>query len=148
LNTNGFNPGSIKELARCGLNSVRISINSFNKARYDAYYKPCGYKLRDVLNSIRQAKKSGLFVSLNYLTFPGFTDSEEEVNLLLKFLKTGSVDFLQLRNLSIDPEFFMQQMPRPQGKPLGMLRMIAKIKACCPKVRLGYFNLSKNKFML
>ncbi len=140
LNTNGYNSSYIRELALAGLDSVRISLNSLNKESYSAYYRPRGYDLGDVLTSIREAKKSGLFVSLNILVFPGFNDLQEEISPLAKFLKKGYVDLVQLRNLSIDPQVFTGRMPYPKGKPLGILSMIAVLKKLCPKVRLGYFN--------
>ena len=148
LNTNGFCPEYLKELAFLGLNSVRISLNSFSPKRYNAYYRPCGYKFNDVVDSIVQAKKCGLFVSLNYLLFPGVSDASQEIKRLIVFLKKGYVDLLQLRNLSIDPQVFLDRMPLTLGRPLGILNMIALIKGQCPRLRLGYFNLPKEKFML
>jgi pyruvate-formate lyase-activating enzyme len=147
LNTNGFCPKYLKKLASLGLNSVRISINSFSKERYQAYYRPCGYKFSDVLASIAQAKKSGLFVSLNYLLFPGASDEKNEVRRLIAFLKKGYVDLLQLRNLSIDPELFLYRMPPVKSGSLGISNMIKLIKKECPGLRLGYFNLPKEKFI-
>ena len=146
LNTNGFNGGYLKELAERGLDSVRISINSFDRKFYEAYYRPKGYSLPDVLDAVIQAKKSGLFVALNLLTFPGFTDAEKEASALVKFLKKGHVDLLQLRNLSIDPQFFLKHMPRPQGRPLGISRLVSLLRKKCPGLRVGYFNLYKKSF--
>jgi len=146
LNTNGFDPGHIQELARAGLDSVRISINSFRAASYNAYYRPGGYIFDDVLDSIKISRKSGLFVSLNYLVFPGFSDSAQEVKKLISFLKKGYVDLLQLRNLSIDPDFFGSAMPKPDKEALGVAAMIFMIRKECPGLRLGYFNLPREKF--
>lgn len=143
LNTNGSNPLYLKELASLGLNSVRISLNSLNPERYEAYYRPKNYRFNDVLTSIACSKKSGLFVSLNFLVFPGFSDSEDEVSALIEFLKKGHVDLLQLRNLSIDPEFFKSRMPVSQNKPMGIFAMISLIRKNCPRLRTGYFNLPK-----
>ena len=146
LNTNGFYPRYIKELATSGLDSVRVSINSLDKKLYEAYFRPRGYDLSDVLRSVVVAKKSGLFVSLNLLTFPGITDSSCEVFRLIKFLNKGFVDLLQLRNLSIDPDFFLKHMPVSEDGSLGILNMVTLLKRSCPKVRLGYFNLPKERF--
>jgi MoaA/NifB/PqqE/SkfB family radical SAM enzyme len=146
LNTNGFNPGHIRELAGAGLNSIRISLNSLDPESYNAYYRPQGYRFNDVLDSIKASKKTGLFVSLNFLVFPGYSDSKEEANRLIQFLKKGYVDLLQLRNLSIDPDFFGSRMPRPKSEAKGIKTMVGLIKRECPGLRLGYFNLSKDKF--
>ena len=148
LNTNGSHPSYLKELALNGLDSVRISLNSLNEKRYNAYYRPQGYSFGDVLTSIREAKENGLFVSLNLLMFPGFSDCEEEIASLAKFLKKGYVDLVQLRNLSIDPEFFITCMPFPKSRPRGIVSLIALLKKFSPKVRLGYFNLPKERFKL
>ena len=77
LNTNGYSPEKIKRLAGAGLNSVRISLNSSLKKSYDAYYRPVNYKYADVLKSIAVAKQNGLYVSINLLVFPGYTDREQ-----------------------------------------------------------------------
>lgn len=146
LNTNGSRPEYICELARAGLNSVRISVNSFKEEYYKAYFRPRGYSLPDVLRSVVIAKKSGLFVSLNLLTFPGLTDDCDEVERLLGFLKKGHVDFLQLRNLCIDQELLLSAMPSTRRKPIGILKMIRLIKKECPSMRLGYFNRAKEEF--
>jgi pyruvate-formate lyase-activating enzyme len=119
LNTNGCDAASIRALAACGLDSVRISINSFHPRLYRAYYRPWGYTFGDVVASIREAKSNGLFVSLNYLTFPGFTDDADDVARLISFLKEGNVDLLQLRNLCIDPVVFSRKMRLQRKRPLG-----------------------------
>jgi pyruvate-formate lyase-activating enzyme len=146
LNTNGSHPEHIRALARAGLNSVRISVNSFKEEYYRAYFRPRGYSLPDVLRAAVIAKKSGLFVSLNLLTFPGLTDRRDEVMRLVGFLRKGCVDFLQMRNLCIDQDLLLSAMPVSTHEPLGILEMIKLVKKECPNVRLGYFNRSKEAF--
>lgn len=147
LNTNGFKPAHLKALAAEGLDSVRISLNAFNEKLYHAYYRPKNYSFRDVISSFGAAKKSGLFVSLNYLTFPGLCDAPGDVKRLINFLKKGYVDLLQLRNLSIDADLLLEKMsPSKPQAPVGMRRMVSWIKKECPGVRLGYFNIPKEKF--
>jgi pyruvate-formate lyase-activating enzyme len=146
LNTNAYNSGYLSELARLGLNSVRISINSLQGNFYSAYYRPRGYKFEDVLKSIKTAKKSGLFVSLNLLVFPGLTDTPKEVSRLLSLLGNGYVDLLQLRNLCLDSDFYLNRIPRIKDKAIGVLKMINIIRRRVPHVRFGYFNLPKEKF--
>ncbi len=146
LNTNGFNPGYLEQLANAGLDSVRVSLNSVCEKSYNDYYRPRGYRLRDVLDSVRRAKKSGLFVSINLLVMPGFTDAKSEVDCLVKFLKHGFVDLLQLRNLSVDPDLLKARVPYPDGGPMGIVKMISLLKKECKGMRLGYFNLPKEKY--
>lgn len=147
LNTNGFSPGCIEELASCGLDSVRISLNSLDPSCYQSYYRPKGFSLQDVLGSFRAARQSGLFVSCNLLVFPGVTDTIQESRRVIGFLKKGQVDLLQLRNLSIDPELLMRHVPAPAAKDiLGILSLADLLKKECPRLRLGYFNLPKARF--
>ena len=146
LNTNAYKLQYLRELSRVGLNSVRISINSFQEKFYNAYYRPKGYKFNDVLSSIKTAKKVGLFVSLNLLVFPGLTDTPTEVKRLIRSLKMGYVDLLQLRNLCIDSDFYLKKMPKIREKALGVGKMIKLIKKSAPRIRFGYFNLPKERF--
>lgn len=140
LNTNGYDPRRVRALARAGLDSVRISLNSSLKKQYDAYYRPLRYDFADVKRSIRTAKDEGLYVSINYLVFPGYTDREQEVAGLLSLLREGNVDMVQMRNLSIDPWWYIREIPRPKGDALGIARLIALLKREYPEVRIDYFN--------
>ena len=140
LNTNGCSPEKIQRLARAGLDSVRISLNSSLRKQYDAYYRPVNYSFADVRRSIRTAKAEGLFVSINLLVFPGYTDREQEVKGLLKLLHEGNVDMVQMRNLSIDPWWYIRTISRPKGKAIGIAPLIDLFKRELPKTRIDYFN--------
>lgn len=146
MNTNGSKPAALAALARAGLNSVRVSLNSFHPDLYEAYYRPQGYGLKDVLGFVEAAHKAGLFVSLNYLTLPGFTDQEDEIRRCIRFLEKGRVHLLQMRNLCMDPDVFFKKMPVRKGKPAGLRNMIRRIRKECPSVRIGYFNPPKADF--
>lgn len=143
INTNGSIPEVIEKLKNSGLDSIRVSINSFMEKTYNAYYRPIGYRFEDVIESIRKSKDLGLFTSINYLIFPGYNDAEEEVESLLRFLESCPVDLIQFRNLSIDPFVYMSQVPKPRGVMIGVRRLIALIKERFPKIRIGYFNIPK-----
>lgn len=140
LNTNGFSPGRIRVLARAGLQAVRISLNSSLKASYNAYYRPVNYSYSDVLRSIKAAKDQGLYVNVNLLVFPGYTDREQEAEGLVRlFLSTG-VDVVQMRNLSIDPWWYIKKIPRPRGRALGIRGLIRLFRKELPGMRVDYFN--------
>ncbi len=137
LNTNGSRP---RELARCieaGLQAVRISLNSFREATYAAYYRPQGYGLADVFDSIRVARAAGLRVSLNLLTHPGVTDDVDEVAAMERFLREQPVDMVQTRTLNIDPHRYFALVGRPQ-ETVGMRAAIESIAA--RGVRVGNFT--------
>ncbi len=146
MNTNGAMPDRLERLAAAGLDSVRISTVSFRRESYDAYYRPRGYGGSDVLSSFRLAHKSGLFVSLNLLVAPGFTDRGSEAKALCGFLKKGFVDLLQWRNLSMDPEVFFRRMPVSDGRPQGLFSLMKRVKKEKKTLRYGYFNLPKQRF--
>lgn len=141
LNTNGYSPEKIKRLAGAGLNSVRISLNSSVKKCYDTYYRPVNYKYSDVLKSISVAKQNGLYVSINLLVFPGYTDREREAEGLVKLFSKHNVDMVQMRNLSIDPWWYIRTVPRPKGKSIGISGLLALFKRELPKTRIDYFNV-------
>jgi pyruvate-formate lyase-activating enzyme len=127
LNTNGSLPKSLRRLIEAGLQAVRISLNSFRNEAYAAYYRPTGYDLDDVLESIALAVSSGLRVSLNYLTHPGVTDEREEIEKLERFLSANRVALVQTRTLNIDPERYFAAVGRPR-EPLGMREALRRIE--------------------
>ena len=146
LNTNACSPELLQELAKAGLDSVRISLNSFREDLYNAYCRPRRYGLSDVLESIKVGKKAGLFVSLNLLIFPGVSDTKKELSSLTRFLKKGYIDMLQMRNLCIDVDYYLKSIPPIEETPLGVYEMIRLIKRESPGVILGYFNLPREHF--
>ncbi len=127
LNTNGSLPKSLARLIDAGLQAVRISLNSFRGDVYAAYYRPTGYELDDVLESIALAVARGLRVSLNYLTHPGVTDERAEVETLERFLSEHRVAMVQTRTLNIDPERYFASVGRP-AEPLGMREALLRIE--------------------
>jgi len=51
LNTNGSWPERVRKIARSGLDSIRISLNSARAEFYRAYYRPTNYDFEDVVES-------------------------------------------------------------------------------------------------
>jgi pyruvate-formate lyase-activating enzyme len=139
INTNGSIPEAVEPLARAGLTSFRISLNSAQEQYYLSYYRP-NYSFAQVLETIKEAKKHNLFVSLNYLFFPGFNDTEQETEALLDLLKTYQVDFIQLRNLNLDPNLYLSLFPQFNSPSLGLHNFLKRIKKECPWIKFGYFN--------
>ena len=142
MNTNASRPEAIALLFDAGLNSIRVSMNSVRQEYYDRYYKPAGYAFKDVLRSIRIAKKKNGFVSINYLTMPGFTDSEDEYRALKRFIEDYKIDMIQWRNLNFDPLAYFRII-RYSAKPtdmIGVRQMIASLKIAFPRLKMGYYN--------
>lgn len=145
FNSNASIPDAVDRLADAGLDSIRISLNSVRKDLYNAYYRPLTYTFSDVMESVRRAKKKGLFTMLNYLVFPGVTDQIEEVEALINLVEDAGVDLVQLRNLSIDPVLYWQAM-KATGKGMGMKAMMDRVKEKIPHLQYGYFNRTKENF--
>ncbi len=140
LNSNASLPGAVEALAVAGLTSLRVSMNSAREDVYARYYRP-NYKWDDVRVSIRVARGHNVFVSLNLLYFPGITDCEEEIAALTELITTCGVNFIQLRNLNIDPDLYWELMDGiPFGPAVGLLNFKKRLKKACPGLAFGYFN--------
>ncbi len=140
LNTNGSLPDRVRILAESGLDSIRISLNSARKDHYLAYYRPKSFEFEDVVSSIRLSKDMGLYTMLNYLVFPGVTDQETEIEALKTLIEKTGVNFIHMKNLNIDPQFYLSRMPEDNSPAVGMKTMTERIKKEFPDVELGYFN--------
>ncbi|MDO3376923.1 radical SAM protein [Geoalkalibacter halelectricus] len=145
LNTNASLPDAVEGLAEAGLDSIRVSLNSVRPGLYEAYHRPRGYRFEDVVESLRRAKRRGLFTMLNYLVFPGVSDQPAEVEALLALLEETGVDLIQLRNLSIDPQIYWQAMGET-NPGMGMKAMMDLVKQRVPRLQYGYFNRTRENF--
>ncbi len=144
LNTNASLPKAIESLFKVGLDSMRVSINSFQPHQYHAYFRPASYQFEDVIQSIDIALRLGKHVSLNYLHFPGVTDHPHEVHALTSFLKKYPIHLIQWRNLNIDPLIYYQAMQSNTDQqlehPMGIRHLIQYIQSTFPNIKHGYFN--------
>jgi molybdenum cofactor biosynthesis enzyme MoaA len=145
-NTNGSLPQRVEQIARAGLDSIRISLNSVLGPAYTAYYQPRYYRWEEVRESIRRARTLGVYTTINYLVFPGVTDREEELEGLLDLIRESGLDMIQMRNLSIDPELYLKTVPPARGKCVGIRAVLQAIRREFPQVEVGYFNRPKELF--
>jgi pyruvate-formate lyase-activating enzyme len=136
LNTNGSQLPALERCIDAGLDAVRISLNSFRPRVYAAYYRPVGYGLDEVLESVRVATARNVRVSLNLLTHPGVTDDEEEIAAMEAFLCSCPVAMVQTRTLNIDPAIYFEAVGRPRA-PRGMRHAIGTIRRL---TRVGNFT--------
>ncbi|MCL1985023.1 MAG: radical SAM protein [Betaproteobacteria bacterium] len=141
VNSNASLPDAVAKLAEAGLDSLRVSMNSAREDCYTLYYRPRGYTLAQVRESIARARAAGVFVSINLLYFPGVSDTEEEIAALADLVQTYKIDFLQLRNLNIDPELYMELLaPVALGPSAGFGNFRKRLRKACPWLGFGYFN--------
>ena len=127
-------------MAKSGLDSIRISLNSARSEFYQAYYRPRDYDFADVEVSISLSRELGLYTMINYLVFPGITDQEEEIEALRRLIGKTGVNFIHLKNLNIDPQLYIDQMPKAASRAVGTKKMVAMLEEEFPDVTLGYFN--------
>jgi pyruvate-formate lyase-activating enzyme len=148
MNTNGSRSGVLERLFKVGLDSVRISMNSVREKCYEAYFRPDGYRLGDVFKSIEVALAHEKFVAVNYLNSPGFTDTPQEVGALCRFLQNYPIHMMQWRNLNFDPIQYWKKMNAvaTHDHPIGMEKLLNRIRQQFPKLKFGYFNPPKEKF--
>jgi len=145
-NTNGSLPRRVEQIAQAGLDSMRVSLNSALGPTYTSYYLPRSYRWEDVRASVRIAKESGLYTTLNYLVFPGVTDREEELDAFVALVRETRADMIQMRNLSIDPELYLRTVPPARGRCVGIRTVLQTIRREFPHVEIGYFNRPKELF--
>ena len=145
FNSNASIPDAVDALAEAGIDSIRVSLNSAQETLYDAYYRQRGYVFADVVESLRRAKRHGLFTMLNYLVFPGVSDQRVEVDALKGLVGEIGVDLIQMRNLSLDPKLYLDTLGI-QGRGIGMVAMLKELKAEFPQLQYGYFNRTRENF--
>jgi molybdenum cofactor biosynthesis enzyme MoaA len=141
LNSNSSLPQALEKLIDAGLDSLRVSLNSAQERYYTGYYRPNGYAFADVLSSIRRMKSAGRFVSLNYFILPGLSDSVPEFEALCTLVASCRPDMIQLRNLNMDPEWYLRTIGLPHLETaMGIHPWLKALKKEFPALRFGYFN--------
>lgn len=145
FNSNGSIPERITMLCDAGMDSFRFSMNSVREELYNRYYRPKGYAFSDVMRSVKTAKDAGRFTMINYLVSPGVSDAPAEVEALLRFVGDTGIDMIQMRNLSIDPDFYNREMG-VNTKGIGMYKLLQRLKQEFPRLQFGYYNRTRENF--
>ncbi len=141
LNSNASLPDAVDRLAKVGLDSIRVSMNSARLDKHQLYYRPKNFSFVDVRQSIAVMKEHGRHVSLNYFILPGFTDDPDEFAALCELIESYQPELIQLRNLNMDPEQYLKAVEHTPSKPaLGIRRWLELLKAQFPQLKFGYFN--------
>ena len=139
MNSNAGFPEGMKKIVDAGLDSLRVSIISAREESYDAYYR-ASYPLDNVKESLRYALDHDVYVSLNLLHFPGFTDRVEELAAWQEFFRVLPVQMIQMRNLNIDPTLFLRTMPEAESDPVGTKNFMDTLHAEFPQLVIGSFS--------
>jgi pyruvate-formate lyase-activating enzyme len=141
INTNGSKPDAVKILCDVGLDSIRVSTNSFLPHVYNPYYRPNNYELNDIIESLKVVTDNGGWASINYFVFPGMTDTEAEYEALRKVIQYTNLSMIQWRNFNIDPDWYLGKIGVTETAELmGIKQFMDLIQEEFPDVKFGYFN--------
>ncbi|WP_336790845.1 radical SAM protein [Paenibacillus sp. MMO-177] len=140
INTNAGLTDFMRAIVDAGLDLMRVSTISAIDEHYNAYYKPRAYTLANVEKSLKYATDKGVYTSINYLIFPGVTDREEEIEAMIGFAKRTGLKLIQMRNLNIDPESYLQLIPPAKGEIYGMKQMLEIFREELPDVVIGSYT--------
>jgi len=86
---------------------------------------------------MRRHKK---WISINYFVFPGVTDHPEELNAFLDVCRRARPNIVQMRNLNIDPDVYVDLVGPTATNPEGIRRWTETVRRELPGIRFGYFN--------
>ena len=145
LNTNASMPRALENLFDAGLDSIRVSLNSARQDLYTRYFQPANYSFEDVVESMKVASRKNRFVSVNYFVFPGVTDEPEELEAITQLQERTRFNMIQWRNLNIDPDLYLEALGGKRSSPLGVQRVMGRLKEIYPALKYGYFNPSLQK---
>jgi len=141
LNTNGSRPELVAKLCDAGLDSIRVSLNSAQPETYSRYYRPRLYSFQHVAESIRLSRERGLFTSINYLSFPGVSDTSAEVAAISQLIDRTGLNMIQWRNLNIDPDSYVESIDLTDNEPaIGMRSLLELLRKQFPMLKHGYVN--------
>ena len=79
-------------------------------------------------------------MSLNYLFFPGVNGTESELEALTGLVSSTRPDYVQMRNLSLDPELYLGCVGDPTEPAMGLANFMKRLRKACPWIKYGYFN--------
>ncbi|MDF1614150.1 radical SAM protein [Desulfurivibrio dismutans] len=146
-NTNAGRTTALADLVDAGLDAIRVSLNSAQDKYHRLYYRPVDFDLDQVRNSIRLFKAADRFVSLNYFVLPGFADDPAEFAALNELISDCRPDFIQLRNLNMDPDWYLEAIDfTPSGEAMGILAWRQALADRFPHLGFGYFNPPPNSY--
>ncbi len=103
------------------LDAVNIDLKAFTDKFYRQYTKAT---LKPVLESIKEAKKRGIWVEVTTLIIPGLNDSEDEIREAARFLKSVDPE-MPWHLTAFHPDYKMLDRPRTRAEELIKLRKVA-----------------------
>ena len=144
VNTNGSLPDTVGDLAR---GRVRLHTREHGQRPGPGSTRPIPARTASASarwrKTVAQAKDAGLFVSLNFLFHPGVSDTEEELEALGSLIEGTKADFVQLRNLNLDPELYAKVVVGSGvgfGASMSLANFMKRLRKRCPLAQVRVFQ--------
>lgn len=118
--TNGYTSSeAIKEISPF-LDAANIDLKSFSE---DFYHEVCGAKIQPVLDNIKLYKELGIWIEVTTLIIPGYSDDENQLKEIAKFIKNVGED-IPWHITAFSPAFKLQDV---SPTPVDSLRKAREI---------------------
>jgi pyruvate formate lyase activating enzyme len=117
-----MNSEPLKELCRL-LDAIKIDLKGYSE---DFYRNACGGELRPVLNSIRQAAKSGIHLEIVNLVVPTLNDSETMLKGLADWVVGEIGPEVPVHFTRFHPDYKLVNLPPTPVATLELARDIAR----------------------
>ncbi|MEF3254576.1 MAG: hypothetical protein K6348_03285 [Deferribacterales bacterium] len=132
----------LKRILSNEIDSLTFDIDSLNPDFYQ------NNEFDNIIKSFEISVKNGFFTSINLNTLPGFTDSTNEFDKLVEFLKTFKITYIKLRHMEVDTDLFFEKNKSSKTEILGLKNMLKYIKKKLKGVKIGYFSRTKDEYYL
>ncbi|MCX8083571.1 MAG: hypothetical protein N3C60_01435 [Calditerrivibrio sp.] len=144
LNIKTFSMEKFKSSLSEYIDSISFDVDSFNPD----YLAKKGISFEIFTKLFEFAEKQNLYISVNLLTLPGFTDTVKEYEKTLEFISTFKIDYIKLRELKTNQDIFFAENKIENTEIFGLKNMLKYIKKKNKRVKMGYFSRTKNEFHL
>ena len=121
MHSNGYiNREPLKELCRY-IDGANIDLKSFSES---TYLKLSGGKLQPVLDALKVYRDEGVWLEITRLIVPGWTDKQDEIRLMCKWLADNGFTETPIHFSRFQPQYKLEHLP---PTPAGILDSAAAI---------------------
>jgi pyruvate formate lyase activating enzyme len=119
--SNGYiNKEPLKELCRF-IDGANIDLKSFSDS---TYLKLNGGKLQPVLDALKIYRDEGVWLEITNLVVPGWTDKEDEIGLMCRWLADNGFTETPIHFSRFQPQYKLEHLP---PTPAGILNTAAAL---------------------
>jgi len=144
LNINSFSYEKLNTSFNEYIDSISFDVESFNPD----FLKKRSINFENITKCFEFAEKQNVYLSVNLLTLPGFTDSIKEHEKTIEFLNAFKIEYIKLRELKTIPHKFFNENKIESSEILGLKNILKYIKKRCKRVKMGYFSRTKDEYHL